>query len=177
MVWVKGPWCTLRAFPFVVSFASNHPQEVSMRIRMKVAAVELQSDDAALVKLYPVNEQPEPLLFPKDVAPQATFALQVAPGMIANFRIGKEFDILFALPIHELPAEGSLLPAGAKPGEAVPVTHKQLIKMAKNSSRLESLHGHACNLRTGEGPECTCAHSGSSVTAAPDYDVSAETPG
>ncbi len=76
-----------------------------MRIRMMVAAVEMQSDDVVLVKLHPVNEQPEPELFPKDAAPQASFALQVAAGQIDNFPVGKKFDMLFALPIHQVPVE------------------------------------------------------------------------
>jgi hypothetical protein len=120
---------------------------------MKVAAVELKSDDAAMVKLYPVNEQPEEGIFPPDEKPQATFAMQIVATRVGEFRVGKEFDLLFALPIHQLPAGEASKLAEAKPGEVVEIEHKKLVELAKKQSRALSPEV--------QGP-----------TRAPDYDLS-----
>lgn len=91
-----------------------------MRIRVQVAALEIASLTAAMVKLFPVVEQPEPGLFASDDAPVGNFAIQIRRDKINRFPIGKEFDLLFALPIHELPDEN---------------TDAELVEAAKQESR------------------------------------------
>lgn len=191
-----------------------------MRIRMQVAAVEVISDDTALVKLYPVKEQPEDGVFPDDIVPQGSFAVQVSRARLPELQVGKEFDLLFALPIHQIPSGLTLEEehriTNAKPGEAVEITrdslkHPEVVKaaveddvsgltapeaydlgraderssatanhqrhidvqVAAQESRRNSIHGVACNLRTGEGTECNCGwHDSYKTTPAPDYDLS-----
>lgn len=150
-----------------------------MRVRMKVAAVEMKSDDVAMIKLYPVNEQPEPEIFPEGEAPQASFVLQVRVSRLVNFRVGKEFDLLFALPIHEV-EEPTIEPLGIEipisdetAAELIANTHRHHVEVqeAIDEARIESLHGIACNLRTGEGKECNCG-TAEAPKAAPNYDLS-----
>jgi hypothetical protein len=141
-----------------------------MRIRMQVAAVEVISDTAALVKLYPVKEQPEDSVFPSDMAPQGSFAVQIARDRIPEMPIGKEFDLLFALPITQVPVDDPRL-VEPNTGNPTPEDHKNIVAAAERESKLQSLHGVCCNLRTGEGPECNCGYAECGVDPAPDYNV------
>lgn len=129
-----------------------------MRIRVQVAAIEVQSTTAALVKLYPVLEQPEKGLFAREDSPSATFAIEIRRDQVKRFEIGREFDLLFCLPISEIPDEAG---------------DKRIVREAVEEARIESLHGIACNLRTGEGTECNCGTVEAPMPA-PDHDVTAD---
>lgn len=115
---------------------------------MQVAAIE-RTATGLLVKLYAVKEQPEPGLFSNPDHPSACFSIDANPTRAANFPIGKEFDLLFAAPIHQLATQGS--------GEEKPKGDHAVVQGAVEDARLESLHEAGCDLRTGAGSACTCS--------------------